>query len=91
MAAKVRIPLPFRSLTQGKAVVEAEGSTLWEVIETLEEYFPGIKAKLCEDDSNLKKNINIYVNQKDIRYLDGKDSSIRDGDQITLLPAASGG
>ena len=91
MAAEVRFPLPFRSLTQGKAVVEAEGKTLWEVIETLEGDFPGIKAKLCDENGSLKKNINIYINRQDIRYLNGKESGVRDGDQIILLMAVSGG
>lgn len=91
MAAQVRIPLAYRSLTGGNTIIELEGKTIQEIIERLEDTYPGMKAKLCDRENNLKNSIDIYVNRKDIRKLNGKDCVIRDGDEITLLPTVAGG
>ncbi len=91
MAIKVRIPVPLRRLTNNQAVVEASGETIIDVIENLDIDYPGIKERLCNEKGDIRRFVNVYVNMEDIRYLDGKESKVRDGDEISLVPAVAGG
>jgi len=88
---KVRIPVPLRRLTRNQAVVEASGKTVIDIIENLEIDYPGIKERLCDEKNDIRRFVNVYVNMEDIRYLDGKKSKVKDGDEISLVPAVAGG
>lgn len=91
MAVKVRIPTPLRAVTGGKDVVEVEASTVRELIENLDKCFPGIKDRLCDEQGKLRRFINIYLNEEDVRFLEGEDTEIKDGDEVSIIPAISGG
>ena len=90
MSITVRIPTPLRSLTEGKDEVPAAGATVREVIEDLEKKHPGMKERLC-DDKGVRRFVNIYQNEEDIRFLDGLDTQVKDGDAISIVPAIAGG
>lgn len=91
MSVLVRIPTPLRRLTAGQDKVDAEGSTLSEVITYLEEHFPGMRERLCDDSGNLRNFVNVYINGEDIRFLDGLNSAMNQGDEISVVPAVAGG
>ena len=91
MAASVRIPTPLRKFTNDQSDVEIEGSTVGEVIDNLEAAHGGIKEKLVDDDGGIRRFVNIYVNDEDIRFLDGADTAVKDGDGVTIVPAIAGG
>ena len=94
MAVEVRIPTILRTYTGGEKAVPGEGSTLSEVIENLEGNHPGIKERLIEDkggQSDLRRFVNVYVNDEDVRFTGGLDTSVSDGDQVVVLPAVAGG
>jgi molybdopterin synthase sulfur carrier subunit len=91
MAVKVRIPSPLRKLTQDQAEVQVKGDNISELIETLEKTYPGVKDRICDEDGNLRRFINIYINEEDIRFLKGKDTPLKDGDEVSIIPAIAGG
>jgi sulfur-carrier protein len=97
MAVEVRIPTILRTYTGGEKAVPGEGTTLSEVIDNLEKSHPGIKDRLIEakggDDSpgDLRRFVNVYVNDEDVRFTGGLDTSVNDGDQVVVLPAVAGG
>ena len=91
MATIVRIPTPLRRVTNGQDKVDAEGATLREIIESMESQFPGIKARICDDDGNLRNFVNVFVNGEDVRFMDGMSSATADGDEISIVPAVAGG
>lgn len=86
----VRIPTPLRSLTGGEEQVQASGATVKEVIETLEKNHPGIRERLL-DDKGVRRFVNIYVGDEDIRFLDGLSTALKSGDEISIVPAIAGG
>jgi sulfur-carrier protein len=88
---KVRIPTPLRPLTKGQGEVEAQASTIANMIETLNEAHPGLKDRLCDETGELRRFVNIYVNEEDIRFLKGKETSLNDGDEVSIVPAIAGG
>ncbi|MBI5776125.1 MAG: MoaD/ThiS family protein [Nitrospirae bacterium] len=88
---KVRIPTPLRSLTKGQGEVEAKAASISEMIENLNSTHPGLKDRLCDDKGELRRFVNIYVNEEDIRFLNGKDTSLKDGDEVSIVPAIAGG
>jgi sulfur-carrier protein len=90
MAITVRVPTPLRTLTQGKDEVPAKGATIREVIEDLERNYPGLKERLC-DDKGVRRFVNIYQNEEDIRFLESLDTKVKDGDSISIVPAIAGG
>lgn len=90
MAATVRIPTPLRNQTGGKDVVAAEGATIQDVIDNLEAQHPGIKDKLV-DDKGVRRFVNIFVGDEDIRFMDGINTAVKDGDEISIIPAIAGG
>lgn len=87
----VKIPASMRSLTAGEARVEADGGTIRDVIADLDARHPGLQERLCEDDGKLRRFINLYANQDDIRFLDGLDTAMSDGDELSVIPAIAGG
>jgi molybdopterin synthase sulfur carrier subunit len=91
MAVTVRIPTPLRRLTQNQPEVEAEGDTVESLIENLEANYPGIKERICDESGNIRRFVNIYLNDEDIRFLDGNATAVKDGDEISVIPAIAGG
>ena len=91
MAVIVRIPTPLRRLTQNMAEVETEGADIEGVIENLEANYPGMKERLCDEGGNIRRFVNIYLNDEDIRFLDGKSTAVADGAEISIIPAIAGG
>jgi sulfur-carrier protein len=90
MAVEVRIPTILRSYTGGAKAVEVTGETLAEVIDSVESGHPGIKERIVEGE-DLRRFINVYVNDEDVRFIDGLDTSVSDGDVVVVLPAVAGG
>ncbi|HET7387825.1 MAG TPA: MoaD/ThiS family protein [Nocardioidaceae bacterium] len=94
MAVEVRIPTILRTYTDGEKSVAGEGATLSEVIEHLEGNHPGIKERLLDREEGspvLRRFINVYVNDEDVRFTGGLGTSVSDGDQVVVLPAVAGG
>ena len=91
MGLKVRIPTPLQTLTQNQAEVEAEGGTIGEMVADLEARFPGMRARLCDDDGKLRRFVNVYVNDEDVRFLGGEQTALQDGDRVSIIPAIAGG
>lgn len=91
MAVKVLIPTPLQKFTNDQATLECEGGTISELVDALEANCPGIKARLCDDSGELRRFINFYVNSEDIRFLDGKNTSLQAGDEVSIVPAVAGG
>ncbi len=90
MAIDVRIPTILRSYTDGNKVVQAKGGTLADLIDSLDADNPGIKTRLVENGA-LRRFVNIYVNDEDVRFLGGLEAELADGDEVTVLPAVAGG
>ena len=90
MAIEVRIPTILRTYTGGEKAVSGEGATLSEVIDDLESNHPGIKERLIEG-TDLRRFVNVYVNDEDVRFIGGLDAAVADGDQVVVLPAVAGG
>ena len=88
---KVRIPTPLRTLTKGQGEVEAKAGSVLEMIEALNNAHPGIKDRLCDESGELRRFVNIYINEEDIRFLKGKETSLKDGDEVSIVPAIAGG
>ncbi len=91
MAVKVRIPTPLRSLTEGQAEVAAEGKTVQEMIENLEKRHAGIKERICDENGRLRRFVNLYLNDEDIRFLSDLDTELHEGDTLSIVPAIAGG
>ena len=91
MAIKVRIPTPLMKLTDNQSEVSAEGKTISDIINNLENQFNGIKDRICEENGSPRRFINIYINEEDIRFLEGEMTSVKDGDEISIIPAIAGG
>ena len=90
METTVRIPAPLRTLTGGKDEVVAAGSTVGDLIEDLDKKHPGIKDRLC-DEKGVRRFVNIYVGDEDIRFLDGLATVLKASDEISIVPAIAGG
>ena len=91
MSVTVRIPTPLRRLTNGQDKVSVERGKLSTIVSALEEQFPGIKARLCDDQGELRNFVNVYVNGEDVRFLDGLETDTNSGDEISIIPAVAGG
>ncbi len=91
MSAKVRIPTPLRKLTNDAEVVEVSAGTIGRVIAELQEKFPGIQERLVDDAGEVRRFVNVYVNEEDIRFLQNSATPVKDGDEISIIPAIAGG
>ncbi len=91
MSITVRIPTPLRKLTGGAAEVAVEGATIGEVIDQLDAAHGGIKARLCDDAGEIRRFVNIYLNDEDVRFLEGRNTAVKDGDEVSIVPAIAGG
>ena len=89
--ATVRIPSPLRRYTNSQSKVETNGGSIGELLENLEAQFPGIKSKLCDDSGNIKRYVNIFINDEEIRTLQGSDTPVADRDEVSIIPAMAGG
>lgn len=91
MAVTVLVPTALQKFTNEKAVLECTGSSLVELFDSLEASCPGIKSRLCDDEGTPRRFLNFYVNSEDIRFLDGKETVLKDGDEVSIVPAVAGG
>jgi len=87
----VRVPTPLQKLTQDKAEIKASGANIKELIDNLEESFPGIKDRICDENGKVRKFINIYVNEEDVRFLQQDETPLKNGDEVSIIPAIAGG
>jgi molybdopterin synthase sulfur carrier subunit len=87
----VRIPTPLRKLTGELEVVEAAGSTIAEVFASLEKAFPGLNERICDESGNVRRFVNVFVNDEDIRFLEETATPVKPADEISIVPAIAGG
>jgi molybdopterin synthase sulfur carrier subunit len=91
MAINVRIPTPLRKMTADKETVQANGANIQAIMDDLEKQHPGLKERLCDEKGELRRFVNIYLNDEDIRFAQGKQTPVKDGDEISIIPAIAGG
>ena len=91
MAIQVRIPTPLRKLTGGAESVTGSGATIAALVQDLETRHPGLKERICDDNGKVRRFVNVYVNGDDIRFLDNLETPLKDGDEISIVPAIAGG
>lgn len=91
MAKKVRIPTPLRKLTNNEELVEVNAATIGDVISELQTRYPGIKDRLVDENGSIRRFVNVYVNEEDIRFLQNQQTILKDGDEISIIPAIAGG
>jgi molybdopterin converting factor small subunit len=91
MSVSVRVPTILRTYTGGEAEVKAEGSTLSEVLDSLEGTYPGIKGRVIDEQGDLRRFVNVYVGNEDVRFLDGLSTPVEDGSEVSVIPAVAGG
>lgn len=91
MTATVRIPTILRTYTEGESEVTADGATLAEVLDDLDAHYSGIKGRILDDQGDLRRFVNVYVGNDDVRFLDNLDTPTPDGTQISVIPAVAGG
>jgi sulfur-carrier protein len=91
MSVSVRIPTTLRTLTAGKSEVSLEGSNVRDVLTRLDQTHPGFADRLLDDDGNLRRFVNVFVADDDIRFLEGLDTPVPDGSEVSIIPAVAGG
>ena len=91
MSIRVRIPTPLRRFTSGSEEVGVDGTTIGTVVDNLEKRYPGIKERLCDEQGRVRRFVNLYVNGDDIRFLNSLDTPVKDGDEVSIVPAIAGG
>ncbi|MBC8097657.1 MAG: MoaD/ThiS family protein [Akkermansiaceae bacterium] len=91
MPKNVRIPTPLRKLTNNEEVVEVQAATIGEAITELQNRFPGIQERLIDEKGEVRRFVNVYVNEEDIRFLKNRETPLKDGDEISIIPAIAGG
>jgi molybdopterin synthase sulfur carrier subunit len=91
MAVLVRIPTPLQKFTKNQSEVQAEGASVREVLDDLDRSFPGLRERLCDDRGAIRKFVNLYLNDEDIRFMEGEKTSLKDGDELAIIPAIAGG
>ena len=91
MSVSVRIPTPLRSLTSDRDVVEASGETLQQLVLNLEQQFPGIGDRIIDEDGEIRRFVNLFVNGEDVRFLEGLHTALKQGDEVSIVPAVAGG
>ncbi len=91
MSVTVKIPTPLRRLTQDRDIVQADGGSLAEAISGLDTSFPGIKERLCDESGELRRFVNVYINGEDVRFLSGLKTPLKQGDEVSIVPAVAGG
>jgi sulfur-carrier protein len=91
MPKTIRIPTPLRKLTNNEETVEVKAGTIGEVVAELQSRFPGIRERLLDDRGEVRRFVNIYVNEEDIRFLQNQATPLKDGDEVSIIPAIAGG
>ena len=91
MAKKVRIPTPLRKLTNNEELVEVQAATIGDAITELQNRFPGIQERLVDEKGEVRRFVNVYVTEEDIRFLKNRETPLKDGDDISIIPALAGG
>ena len=91
MPIQVRIPVQLRSMTNGQEVVTAAGKSVLEIIEDIEKHHPGVKERICEADGRLRRFVNVFVNEEDIRFLQNLETPVKEKDEVSIIPAIAGG
>lgn len=91
MPTNIRIPTPLRKLTGEQEVVQADGSTVGELLQSLDRSYPGLKNRICDENGSVRRFVNVYLNDEDIRFLDENATLVKDGDEISIVPAIAGG
>ena len=88
---KIRVPAPLQKSVGNKAEVAVAAKTVTEAINALEAAYPGVKEKVCDDSGKVRKYLNLYVNDEDVRFLKGEATELKDGDEVSIIPAIAGG
>ncbi len=91
MTVQVRMPTPLRKFTNGADEVNAQGNNIRALVDDLERKFPGIKERICDETGKIRRFVNVYVNGDDIRFLQNLETSLKEGDSISIVPAIAGG
>ncbi len=91
MSATVKIPTPLRKLTNNEAEIEIQASTVREAIAEMQARYPGIKERLVDENGEVRRFVNVYVNEEDIRFLQNQDTPIKENDEVSIIPAIAGG
>lgn len=91
MAVTVRVPTPLQRLTHGQGEVACDGKTIAELLSDLERRYPGVKERICDEQGQLRRFVNLFVNEEDIRFLQGDQTPLKDGDEVSIIPAIAGG
>jgi len=91
MTIPVRIPTPLRKLTNNQEIVEAQGSTIREIIDSLEHNYPGLKERICDEQDHIRRFVNVFLNDEDIRFLNESETPVKSGDEVSIVPAIAGG
>jgi molybdopterin synthase sulfur carrier subunit len=91
MSVRVRVPTPLRKFTNGADEVAAQGSNVRALVDDLEKKYPGIKERICDETGKIRRFVNVYVNGDDIRFLQNLETSLKEGDNISIVPAIAGG
>ena len=91
MSKKVRIPTPLRKLTNNEELVEVNGATVGEIITELQTRYPGFQDRLLDENGRIRRFVNIYVNEEDVRFLDNQNTALKEGDEVSIIPAIAGG
>lgn len=91
MSVKVLIPTPLQKFTNNQATLDCSGNSVAELLESLEQSFPGIKSRLCDEQGQPRRFLNLYVNSEDIRFLEGTETPLKEGDEVSIVPAVAGG
>ena len=91
MTVTVLIPTPLQKFTQDNASLTVEAQSIQELVDALEQSFPGIKKRICDEEGKLRRFLNLYVNSEDIRFLEGQATLLQDGDEVSIVPAVAGG
>jgi molybdopterin synthase sulfur carrier subunit len=87
----VRVPTPLRKFTNGQDEVSAQGNTVRALVDDLDKHFPGIKERICDEGGKVRRFVNVYVNGDDIRFLQNLETTLKEGDSISIVPAIAGG
>ncbi len=91
MSVLVRIPTPLQSVTKGEKEVDASSGLLKDIIDGLEDKYPGLKERLIDESGELRRFVNIYINEEDVRFLNGLETNVTEGAEVSIIPAVAGG
>jgi len=91
MSVSIRIPTPLRKLTQNQELVDGQGDTIRDILDNLEKNYPGLKERVCDEQGSVRRFVNIFVNDEDIRFLQDTATVVKSGDEVSIVPAIAGG